>query len=84
MLSGTKFKSTRAGRYIFEVIRGFDQLANALLGHYARETLSSRWGRTKPNCLLCRFLNYIEADHCLKAARREKPVVEFLLAKYPR
>ena len=47
----------------------FDQLANAAFGGNPDETISSRAGRKKKDgekwaCLLCRFLDAFEKDHC--------------------
>lgn len=75
------FKRTAVGAYVMEVWRGVDQLANALLGGWARESISSRLGRTRPACLLCRWLSRVEKDHCAKAAAREADMVAVLRAR---
>jgi len=75
-------KSSWVGRWFFEVFRAVDNGLNALFGGFARETISSRLGRTYPNCILCKLLNYVEPDHCRKASIREKPIVDWLINKY--
>lgn len=49
-----------------------DCLANALTGGDPRETISSRAGKALANgrrwaCVLCRFLNVFQKDHCIKS-----------------
>lgn len=58
--------------YIFNVLVGLDQFANAILGGSPQETISSRadkamkegkrWG-----CILCKFLSWLQKDHCQKS-----------------
>lgn len=50
----------------------FDQLANAATGGDPDETISSRAYRASLDnerwgCILCKFLDKIEKDHCLKS-----------------
>lgn len=57
----------------WEIALGYDHLGNAVTGGNPRETISARayramlerrtWG-----CVLCRLLNYLQTDHCRKAA----------------
>lgn len=51
---------------------GFDQLANVALNGSEDETISSRAARAREEgkrwgCVLCRFLDRLEPDHCNKA-----------------
>lgn len=51
---------------------GFDQLANVATNGHEDETISSRASRGKREgklnwCLLCKFLDLIEKDHCTKS-----------------
>lgn len=51
---------------------GFDQLANVAFNGSEDETVSSRAARAKREgrrwgCVLCRFLNIFETDHCEKS-----------------
>jgi len=58
--------------YILQVLIAFDRMVNVMLGGRQNETISSRsalarkegrvWG-----CLLCKFLDKLESDHCNKA-----------------
>lgn len=47
-----------------------------ILGGDDDETISSRLGRTMPNCMLCRWtcavLDLVDRDHCHKAAVNEQ------------
>lgn len=80
-----KIRNSLLGQYLIELIRGIDQLLNAILGGYARETISSRCGRllAMRRCLLCKIicllLHPLERDHCKKAMAAEKEVVKILL-----
>jgi len=58
--------------YVLNVLIGIDQLANALLAGSPDETISSRAGKGQKEgkrwaCLLCRFLDYLQKDHCAKS-----------------
>lgn len=62
----------RVKRYIWNLLIAFDQLGNALRGGDPDETISSAAGKAMRNgkrwaCVLCRFLNWFEKDHCLKS-----------------
>lgn len=55
------------------IVLAYDQLGNAVTGGSENETISSRAYRgtlegVKTWCILCRFLNWIDTDHCKKAA----------------
>lgn len=66
-------------RYMIELWRAIDQFVNAILGGYARESVSSRLGRTNPDCWFCRTLSrLIERDHCRRVASSEAAVVSVL------
>lgn len=59
-------------KYIKNVLIGVDQLANTIAGGDPDETISSRAGKAvKDNkwwaSYLCRFLNYLERDHCMES-----------------
>jgi hypothetical protein len=56
-------------RYVTFVLVALDQLANALLGGYPRETISSRAAKgarrgNKGWCLLCKVLDLFQRNHC--------------------
>lgn len=53
----------------WNIILAFDRLFNATLGDGTTETLSSRAGRLENEnvtwaCYLCKFLDYLQKDHC--------------------
>lgn len=60
-------------KYLYNILIGIDQLANAILGGDPDETISSRMGKhlARKDCpicnLLCSLLNKIQPDHCIKA-----------------
>ena len=60
-------------RYALNVLIGLDQWANAILGGDPQETISSRAGRQENTRFwarsLCRFLNWLEPNHCGNAAK---------------
>lgn len=59
--------------YIWNVLIAFDHFCNAILLGNPDETISSRMGRSlaKKDCpicnFLCKLLNLIQKDHCIKA-----------------
>lgn len=62
-------------RYIRNVLKGLDILANTIMGGEPRETISERAARLRDNgvaygCVLCRMLDVIERDHCDKVRDR--------------
>lgn len=65
-------------RYLYNLLIAIDQLVNTILGGYPDETISSRMGkRVAKNdsllCnLLCKLLNLIEKDHCIKAIEKDE------------
>lgn len=64
-------------RYVYSVLIALDQLANALAYGYPDETVSfrsaqargagKRWG-----CVLCKFLDFVDPDHCNKTLKMKK------------
>lgn len=60
-------------RYLFNLLIAIDQLANTLLLGDPDETISSRAGKYAARgrgwipCQLCKLLNWIEKDHCIKS-----------------
>ena len=64
--------SRRPHRYVLRVLIALDQLVNALLGGDEDETVSSRAARARAagawwGLTLCRFLDWLEPDHCKNA-----------------
>lgn len=60
------------GRYLLNWARWLDEGLNVATGGDADETLSSRAGKALKNgrpwaCILCRFLDIFQKDHCLKS-----------------
>lgn len=58
--------------YLMNWLRWIDEGFNVLLGGDANETMSSRAGKAQKNgrvwaCVLCRFLDVFQKDHCLKS-----------------
>ena len=51
-------------RYFWNVVIGFDQLANAIAFGDPDETISSRIGKHHKKSWLYRILNRIEKNHC--------------------
>ena len=59
-------------QYVLNVLVGLDQFTNALIGGDPQETISSRAGKGQKEgkrwaCLLCRFLDYLQKDHCARS-----------------
>lgn len=55
--------------YIWNILISFDQVLNAIFGGYPDETISLRAARARNQgetwgCLLCKFLDWIDEDHC--------------------
>lgn len=66
----------RPKRWLLNVLIAADQLGNAILGGAPDETISSRAGRgaflgRRLSGWLCRFLNWLEPDHCQQAVESE-------------
>jgi hypothetical protein len=66
------------GKYIFNILISIDQLCNTILGGDPDETMSSRMGKhlAKHDCpfcnFMCRILNLIQKDHCIKAIESDE------------
>lgn len=71
-------KASKAYRWLRELGRCLSQTINAVAGGFSQESTSSRLGRTRPDCLICKLLSVFERDHCRRAADRERPIVEYL------
>lgn len=59
-------------RYTRRVLKASDQLANVLTGGEVGETITFRMARLRDKgvfigCVMCRFLDIFEKDHCDKA-----------------
>ena len=58
--------------YIINLLIVFDEYVNTLLGGYPDETISLRCARERDlnnkkwACVLCRFLDWFDKDHCTK------------------
>ena len=58
--------------YLFNLLVMFDQSANTLFGGYPDETISLRSARERDingkkwACVLCKFLDLFQKDHCTK------------------
>lgn len=58
-------------QYLLNVLAGIDRACNAVLGGDPRETISSRAQKAQAAgkrwaCVLCRFLDIFQRDHCAK------------------
>lgn len=56
-------------RYIRNVLKGLDLFVNTLIGGEPRETISEAAGRLRDKgvlygCVMCKFLDLFEKDHC--------------------
>ncbi len=65
-------------RYIWNLLISIDQLCNSILGGDCDETMSSRMGKHVAKrdsflCnVLCKLLNLIQKDHCIKAIEKDE------------
>lgn len=60
------------GKYLLNLLILLDETGNTLTGGDPGETISSRAGKAmlegkRWGCVLCRFLNLFQKDHCLKS-----------------
>lgn len=60
------------GTRAHDIALGFDRLGNSATGGNGQETISSRAGRLMSEkrgwaCVLCKFLDMIQKDHCKKS-----------------
>lgn len=56
----------------WEILQGYDRAANAVFNGNSHEYISTRAQRAKMKnkwwgCYLCRFLDYLDKDHCAKS-----------------
>lgn len=56
----------------WEIAQGYDRLGNAVANGASHEFMSTRANRAKQKgklwgCYLCRFLDYLDKDHCAKS-----------------
>lgn len=63
--------------WILNVLISVDQLGNAVLRGDPDETISSRAAKAelrgkKWGCLLCKFLNKLDKDHCKKSIESDE------------
>jgi hypothetical protein len=59
-------------RYLWNLLIALDQFVNTLLLGDPDETISSRAAKAmlegkRWGCVLCRLLDYVQKDHCLKS-----------------
>lgn len=64
-------------KYLLNLLIAIDQGANTLLGGDPDETISSRAGKGQAQgkrwaCVLCRFLDWFQRDHCAKSIERNE------------
>lgn len=69
MIQAVKGFFGRLGLRAFRVLVALDQLANAIMGGYPDETISSRAAKAhrrgaKWACVLCKFLHLFDKNHC--------------------
>lgn len=71
----TKLKQFR--RYLINILVALDQLVNTIFNGDPDETMSSRAGKDRDRgrivgCVLCKFLDLFEKDHCTKSIERDR------------
>jgi hypothetical protein len=65
-------------KYLWNLFVACDCLCNAILGGDPEETMSSRMGKYVANksgwfpCQICKLLNLIQKDHCVKAIELDR------------
>lgn len=64
-------------QYLWNILISLDQFANTVLGGSPDETISSRAGKAMREgkvwgCVLCRFLNLFENEHCAKSIETDE------------
>jgi len=65
-------------RYLYNLLLAVDQLVNSILGGDCDETISSRMGKrvakrdSKLCCIICKLLNKIDENHCVKAIEKDE------------
>ena len=65
------------GKYIFNILIALDRLLNAICGGKPDETVTLRLGKDRDrgcvtSCVLCKFLDIFEKDHCTKSVERNR------------
>jgi hypothetical protein len=65
--------------YFWNILIAIDQFGNALFAGSPDETISSRAGKAMREgkvwgCVLCRFLNWFERDHCAKSIELDEGI----------
>lgn len=66
--------------YFWNVLISFDQFCNTLLGGDPDETISSRSGKYARRgrgwfpCQLCRLLNLLDKDHCIRSIEDDEGI----------
>ena len=63
-------------KYVWNILISIDQLINTLLGGDPDETISSRAGKREKEQAwakyLCKFLNWVDTDHCTKTIEKDE------------
>lgn len=64
-------------KYLLNLLIALDQGVNTFLGGDPDETISSRAGKGQAQgkrwaCVLCRFLDWFQRDHCVKSIERNE------------
>lgn len=69
-------KECKICKYIWNILISIDQLANTILGGDPDETISSRSGKRQHEQAwakyLCKFLNWLDTDHCKKSIEEDE------------
>lgn len=59
------------GSRAWNIAQAFDRLGNATTGGNGKETISARAAKNMPHhkwaCYLCKFLDWLQKDHCKKS-----------------
>jgi hypothetical protein len=56
-------------QYLLNILIGFDQLANAIIGGSPNDTISARLGRNYPNSFFRKFVDFLFGpNHCKDVA----------------
>ena len=69
-------KECRVCKYFWNILISIDQLFNTIFGGDPDETVSSRSGKRQHEQswakYLCKFLNWIDTDHCKKSIEEDE------------
>ncbi|UOF80650.1 hypothetical protein [Caudoviricetes sp.] len=72
MSTFTNFRDNHwLGKSLWWTFTMIDRCINQLWNGDFSHTLSAYLGKYDRSCRLCRWLDHIEQDHCIKAAKRE-------------